>query len=911
MPMFRRFLAWALVASMVAAPLASVGPSRRAPRLPFIPNALTSLPRYQLSGAASALGGRQLMLISQVAVSVGPAAPPGKNVMSASNENSTTPRTVQKENLAGIPDRYSTDIAKGDQEALDLQMFDIVQMGEFTNMRDWSVTMNVDGSVTYTSKWGSTVTGTLKGQRIEITKKAGTITDTVGTSVEQPPLPPAALYAQSPAVSGGQNAPGPAGQSQNRPGANTPGAVLLPSDAQLAINKAMETYFSGLTHNIKGTKDKNGNEVPPVVQQGVALMYTTMLDSLIKARLAGNAFLAMTPLQKDQFIAKLRKDAAALLPLYNNFIALQNQVDNVPGSTEGIRQQYAKFKAQAAQLELQGKHAEAVALLDNLNGSLYDRYVKAREKFYAALAGSPLLAVPMGDSQYFQVIGQPDNAMAAIEQFDQAAQGFVNQLSAQIDRIAQMDDIAQMLELGGPLYAGAQATAAASGGDFTRNLVLALQGTWDGTEGVYQYEKGKYDTTIAVLSAIPVVGLPFAAVQIYQEGSEYVMAVGTEQDMKDLMAINGGSAVAQAQDVRDSAGNKFATSVALLPAQVPGFLQALRAGKVAVKSLKNLKASAQAAAAAREVKAAAAAAEAGNTVKMAGAAGDAGAGAGVATAAGDAAAEQRLAAFLQRQAQTSGIQEVQSEMRLAKQAGMSDAEIARLVDGYDPNGLPKGNLMIAEELQRARLEKLGYNMSMTREDYLRLQKMSVQSYARDGVPALSKEDVAWLQGKLAQDPAYIDKLTKNGYYTGWSQNPFAPKGTIMPNEGFIGALNDADDVARMKQAFVNGGGRLPPAGSGATAGGAGAGGLGPGDATVRLNNPQQPFGGANDGTVRLNNPAQPFGGPDDATVKLSNPQQPFGGASDGTVRLNNPAQPFGGPDDATVKLSNPQQPFGG
>src|SRR4051812_13766556 len=135
--MIRRFLAWALVACTVASPIASVGPLPPAhPRTPpFIHTSLTPVPGYQL-GAMAALAGRQFMMISQIAVSVGGAVGTGNHVMSASNDNSTTVRTVSKENLAGIPDKYTTDIPAGDQDALDLTMFDIIQGGQFTDIRD-------------------------------------------------------------------------------------------------------------------------------------------------------------------------------------------------------------------------------------------------------------------------------------------------------------------------------------------------------------------------------------------------------------------------------------------------------------------------------------------------------------------------------------------------------------------------------------------------------------------------------------------------------------------------------------------------------------------------------------------------------------------------------------------------------
>ena len=104
----------------------------------------------------------------------------------------------------------------------------------------------------------------------------------------------------------------------------------------------------------------------------------------------------------------------------------------------------------------------------------------------------------------------------------------------------------------------------------------------------------------------------------------------------------------------------------------------------------------------------------------------------------------------------------------------------------------QGNLSEDEfKLLKARLRRLGYDFTMTAEEFNRLQGMSVRSGPRGA--GLSSADLTWIEQKLAADPDYFKKLTTRGYMTDSLRDAFLTK-SARPQEGFINGL-DAESAA--------------------------------------------------------------------------------------------------------------------
>jgi hypothetical protein len=432
-----------------------------------------------------------------------------------------------------------------------------------------------------------------------------TLNQTQQTDQTQPQPAPTSQTGQSTSLTttgSTQNQAGPqTGATPQQPAyaTNPRTAAVIPQIQDLALHQAVEQFLHNLTQNISGPwVDPNGNAVGLATAEGLALTQYVTLKQLQIAKNNASPLLNLTADQKLTMLANLRNQSVPVKEKYDAYQALQRQLEDVPGtSVAGIRDQYYKFMNQVSVLQSQGRNAEAQDLLDNINGSLYGRFVAARNRFYQALGVNPLLGVRLTTSgpHFFEVVLQNTSVEQLSQAFDQYAGAYSNQLQEQIDRISQMRTIAELWELGGPQYAATRAIAAGYGSDFTKGMIAALEATYAGTKAVGDYEKGMLDFVMAIGQAIPVAGLAFTAIQIYREGSDYVVALSDEKNAQAMATVTGYQGVIQTYERRDSAGNKLLISVAMLPAQIPGLMQALSTGKNLVVKLRGGAAAANAA----------------------------------------------------------------------------------------------------------------------------------------------------------------------------------------------------------------------------------------------------------------------------------------------------------------------------
>ncbi|GAC1661041.1 MAG: hypothetical protein NVS9B4_12750 [Candidatus Acidiferrum sp.] len=605
-------------------------------------------------------------------------------------------------------------------------------------------------------------------------------------------------------------------------------ATVTPQIKDLATHQMLEQYFSNLASNISKTQligpdgpigkpdwyETNGQPVGLATREGLVLTQYITLQQLQIARADAAPLLTLTDEQKTAMLTKLREQSVNVKEKYAVYQNLQNQVGEVHGTVGGVRDQYNKFMGQVAKLESEGRHAEAEDLLNNIRGSLYGRFVSSRNAFYRALGVNPLLGVRLTDGgpHFFEVVSKNTSVEELKKAFDDYTAHYSSGLTEQIDRISKFHTVQELWELGGPQFAQTRAVAAAYGGDFTKGLIDALEGAYGGTKAVADYDKALTDTLLAVGQAIPVAGLGFTAIQIYREGADYVVALSDEKNAQATASVTGYQGLIEANERRDSAGNKLAFSVALLPAQIPGLIQALKTGK----NLKIVKAGAKGSSAvAADAKAAgttltkigsegsnavasdakAAANKVGSEVPK-GAVETPGFAPGRTPPISEKEAEIMLRDFIVRQDKIGGVQEVEAEIALARKAGVPEETIKELTQDFNPKGLPSQNKLIATDLMEARLRALGYDLNMTGEEFNTLQGISVRSSAKGA--GLSQKDIDFLRTKVAADPNYFKKLPQRGYSTKFGKDVF--HGRSQPKEGFIAGL-DAESALEIEKAF--------------------------------------------------------------------------------------------------------------
>ena len=119
---------------------------------------------------------------------------------------------------------------------------------------------------------------------------------------------------------------------------------------------------------------------------------------------------------------------------------------------------------------------------------------------------------------------------------------------------------------------------------------------------------------------------------------------------------------------------------------------------------------------------------------------------------------------------------VETEIELAREAGVPEALIEEILAAFDPEGSAEKNRQIADDLRRARLTARGYDVSMSRGEYNRLQGLAAR--AADG--SLTDADVRWLRGKVAAEPSYFDELPRRGRMTPEASGNGAPADDFQP-----------------------------------------------------------------------------------------------------------------------------------
>jgi hypothetical protein len=637
---------------------------------------------------------------------------------------------------------------------------------------------------------------------------------------------------QQPGVPGNQQAIGQNANPASGPKSQTGGTPFPPDLPDLVQRIAVQKWLEDLTKSIPGTYaidpdvarehgirqnkewlDPNKNIVPLPQVEALALIQYISSKELGKARYAASQELQdLTLGQKAAKIVQLQKASPPILKLYQKFQAQENVLRNYPvGVTlEGIRKHYYTLLSQVATLESQGK--DASALKKEMATSDYGRYVTARDNFYQALSKNPFLGTQLSDGApyLFQLLLQTQNAEELTKLFDQHVTHFVNQLDGQRERIDNMLTVDQLWDLGGPQYAQLRALAAIYGGVAADRLMGMVEANYNGVNAVADYDKALGDFILAIGQAIPGVGLAFTAIQVMKDGTDYVVAIGDEKTARALAPVAGYQGVIQAVEQRDSAGNKFAVSVALTAVQIPEFLNALKTGKnlrirMAGGTPKRVITQEEVAQAYRQAQAAKNAAarasgESASAVKI---------GADVPKSVPEQSgwapgrqpinqqqAEQALRDFIARQDKLGGVQEVEAEIELARKYKVPEEKIKEITKYYKPEGSPLNNKTIATELMKARLQTMGYDVTMTAEEFNTLQGISVRSGQKGA--GLTQKDIDFLRSKLAADPKYFEKLPQRGYVTDFLKDKWYEQ--LRPQEGFIAGL-DAESAATIEGAF--------------------------------------------------------------------------------------------------------------
>jgi len=139
--------------------------------------------------------------------------------------------------------------------------------------------------------------------------------------------------------------------------------------------------------------------------------------------------------------------------------------------------------------------------------------------------------------------------------------------------------------------------------------------------------------------------------------------------------------------------------------------------------------------------------------------------------------------------QAQAASELAIETRLARSAGVPDAEIFEVTAAFDPDGDPRANRRVIETLRKARLTALGYDVTMPGDEYGRLQAIAARMTASGG--GLTEGDVRWLRDRLAADPAYFDRLPRRG------MTAPATSDVARPPNGFLPGL-DADRASELE-----------------------------------------------------------------------------------------------------------------
>ncbi len=393
----------------------------------------------------------------------------------------------------------------------------------------------------------------------------------------------------------------PAPPAQGTPPAVPAGGQPLPEAAQLALNRALAQSLDTKIAAIQGPAvDENGAPFGDTVKMGLVLIQDATVQQFQQAQIQLQTLKDAPRGEKLAEIERLRALAPEAADAYREMTNLDANV--LKGDLKGEHKgRWENIMREADELERSGQTAAAEARRRDAEQTLWGRYLAARQRFYRALGRHPLLGVRLAgtwrqlwlmDSPYFffRLLQTPDNN-DAIVLLNEHIDKLIAQLKEQELRVANMKTWAELYELGSPAFAATQAAAGAAGGVLTKDLVTAVTATNAGTRAVAAYENAFSDTALSIIQVgsilIPVAG-PFisagiTSVQVYKSGDEYVIALGEEANATAGVAVTGYQAVIAAEDKTGAAGGKLLLNIALAPAEIPGLVDALKAGKVAVR----------------------------------------------------------------------------------------------------------------------------------------------------------------------------------------------------------------------------------------------------------------------------------------------------------------------------------------
>jgi hypothetical protein len=687
--------------------------------------------------------------------------------------------------------------------------------------------------------------------------------------------------------------------------------------------------------------DNNGNPISPsTIKAGLLVRRYVLqrLDTAVqKYSKLQNKFKNMTVTQKIGLVNQLQHLAGQLTPTFQAYTAVKNN--------EGLKDDYIKHQKELAEYQEQVKlgvavrveevpvgeptrtavpPAELAGFVQWRDGRIqilesylrrhgYQQYLNARNAFVQALnATDPLLGVQedgTGPYLFEQLLhGSPGDKIDAL---DNAISQATGQLQQQFNDLNKPPSVNTLIQMGADQYAQSAATAAASGGDFTKLLVDGLQAEHQGMKGVEAYGKAYSDFLLAEASALPVVGIPFMLAQVFFDGKDYYVAVTDEKNAQALAPIEGYQPVAEATEVRQDAGAKFATSAVTTGGALG--LQAVNKALQAGKTVKvvyrfhgrsgmvvlDAKSAGRAAAVAGDAKGTAVVQDA-TAATATNAASDAGGTLSRPISSDPLIQQQQLDAFINQQFAGTGVQEVKLQVNLARKAGVPAEQIQQILQDFNPNDtLGTSNLMVAKGLNDLRLQTLGYELDMPGSEFSRVQQLSVRA-GPNGV-GLTPQDVQWLQQQVDANPNYFNDFVgkdggvRRGITTNYSNATLArpmtgPNGEPLLNPQnnlpaiggitkasppeFLPVLQSPEDVLAIKDAFVAKGGKLPPTGPGVSAGNL------PPSNTPAVNLPAADNAATVKLTPRSNTPTVNLGTPDippastRPTTKLGTPDIP-------------------------------------
>ncbi|HEX6324051.1 MAG TPA: hypothetical protein VFZ36_10025, partial [Vicinamibacterales bacterium] len=745
--------------------------------------------------------------------------------------------------LAAVPDSLPFEANPNEsvpvERSMSIAMKDALQEAGFDNPDN-------NGSATFTRGSGKVVyegqfedgdiivTGNLVDGRIVLTKDFRPLT----TSGE--PGEPVRIRSTGQAPAAGGTPAAPVGQAAG-PGTDVqtaqtpapaelpPGARGVPAEVSREWGQELYGQFANEAKTIGGPRDAqgrlldpNGQVVAPTTAAGLKMVQDAVVSDL--ETFTGHLReLQALPREHKIALGQDLQDASAALR------TAAADMERAKANFEAFRPSEHLFNnsmALAAQRERAGDAAGAAELRAQAAATPYGQYVAARARYVELLNATPLLGVQHDGTFLYEAFADPGqfparsqsaiaNSQRYVDLLNRYLAAGITQTTAQAKELAGYNTIEQLAVFASPAYAYVHdrlvSMGAMIGSTVTADLIAELRAAANGSLKSWSDAAWQriVDRSLVVLQIgcmfLPggqILALGLAGVQVLRAGKDTVVAHFDNQDAIARASAAGFDRVVQTEEQAGEAAQNLFWTAGLSVFDVYGAVQYARLMKV----LRSEQAAARAAQDAVE-------------------AGTARAGAAAAPAPGSAPSSTRPAAttpdgtwdpsvrapqteaeiealFKQHvvgEARADAAQEVATEIKLARDAGVDERTIRDLTAHADS---PLGNRMAAEALMKARLTAQGYDLTMTREEFTRLQGMSVRAGANGS--GLTPDDIAWLNAHAG--PGYFESLPRRGQVTGWAQSPFAGGGSGMPQEGFVAAL-DPDSAARLQAAWQARGGQ--------------------------------------------------------------------------------------------------------